>query len=198
VEQYIYLGQLISFEDQTENDINRRIALSWKKYWCLSEVMKNKKISMHIKKKLYEVAILPCLTYGCQTWSLRKKDERRLAIQQRKMERSMLGIKTVDRVRNTDIRKKTRITDIIERIRRLKWSWAGHTYRIKENRWTRKIIEWTPRTGLRKRGRPKKRWEDIFRKRCGAIWVRLARDRDTWRALGEAYAKEATSIINQE
>lgn len=193
------MGQLISFEEQTDKEIKRRIALSWGKYWSLREIMKNKDISINTKTKLYEIAILPCLTYGCQTWALRQEHETKLAIEQRKMERSMLGIKISDRVRNDYIRKKTKVTDIIERIRRLKWNWAGHISRIKDNRWTRKIIEWTPpkEKSTRKHGHPKTRWADIFRKRCGTVWRRLAQDRDTWRTLGEAYAKEATSIINK-
>lgn len=42
VEQYIYLGQLISFDNCTERDTQGRIALAWKKYWGLKVIMKNK------------------------------------------------------------------------------------------------------------------------------------------------------------
>lgn len=195
VKEYVYLGQSISFEDQTEKEINRRIAISWRKYWSFKEIMKNSKIKMNLKRKLYEIAILPCLTYGCQTWSLRLKEEHKLGVMQRKMERSMLGIKLSDRVTNEEIRMKTKITDIVERIRSLKWKWAGHICRMENERWTKKIIEWVPRDGKRKRGRPRKRWEDIFKERCGPDWRRQARDREKWRKLGEAYAAEATSII---
>ncbi|CAH2240871.1 jg9608 [Pararge aegeria aegeria] len=41
---------------------------------------------------------MPSLTYGCQPWLLRKEDEEKLAICQRKMERSMLGLRVKDRV----------------------------------------------------------------------------------------------------
>ncbi|KAG7301329.1 hypothetical protein JYU34_014259 [Plutella xylostella] len=130
VKEYIYLGQSISFDDLTGKEINRRIALSWKKYWSYKEIMKNQNIQMNLKRKLYEIAILPCLTYGCQTWALRKKDETKLAIHQRKMERSMLGIRLSDRISNESIREKTKVMDICERIRTLKWNWAGHVCRM--------------------------------------------------------------------
>lgn len=193
VSQYIYLGQSISFEDQTETEINRRIATAWKKYWGLKEIMKNRDINIKIKSKLYNMVILPCLTYGCQTWSLRKKDENKLSVHQRKMERSMLDIKLSDKIKNKIIRKKTQVTDIHSKIRNLKWKWAGHVCRMPCNRWARKLIEWIPLDGKRNKGRPRRRWEDAFTEICGPMWRREARYRDRWRKLGEAYATEATS-----
>jgi hypothetical protein len=192
VSEYIYLGQSISFTDQTEKEINRRIAIAWKKYWSLKEIMKNKDIDIRIKSKLYDIAILPSLTYGCQTWTLRKKEENKLAVHQRRMERSMLSIKISDKIKNCTIRKKTKVTDILEKIRNLKWKWAGHACRMPCDRWARKLVEWVPRNGQRNKGRPRKRWEDIFKEKCGPEWRRQARDRDRWRKLGEAFAAEAT------
>ncbi|CAH2269458.1 jg6500 [Pararge aegeria aegeria] len=106
---------------------------------------------------------MPSLTYVCQTWSLRKDDEETLAICQRKMERSMLGLRVKDRVSN----KKTKLVDVTKRIRILKWNWAGHVCRLQPERWTKKVTEWVPRNETRKRGRPRKRSRDIFHQRCG-------------------------------
>lgn len=191
VKEYIYLGQSIAFEDHTEKEIDRRVAIAWKKFWGLKEIMKNKNINISIKRKVYDVAILPCLIYGCQTWALRKEDENKLAVCQRKMERSMLGLKLSDKINNSTIRNVTKVRDIRKTIRLMKWSWAGHTCRMDNNRWTKKAIEWIPRDEKRKRGRPKRRWEDIFIQRCGTEWMRQARDRTLWLRLGEAYANEA-------
>ncbi|CAH2245297.1 jg15679 [Pararge aegeria aegeria] len=108
------------------------------------------------------------------------------------MERSMLGLRVKDRVNNKKIRKKTKLVDVTKRIRILKWNWAGHVCRLQPERWTNKVIEWVPRNETRKRGRPRKRWRDIFHQWCGPDWMRKARDRKLWRDLGEAYAVEAT------
>ncbi|XP_063538127.1 uncharacterized protein LOC134747432 [Cydia strobilella] len=51
VKEYIYLGQIVSFEDSTEKEIQRRISTSWKKYWGHKEIMKNGSINIGIKKK---------------------------------------------------------------------------------------------------------------------------------------------------
>ncbi|XP_048522724.1 uncharacterized protein LOC125504564 [Dendroctonus ponderosae] len=45
------------------------------------------------------------------------------------MERSMLGISLRDKIRNTEIRRKTKVKDMIEHVAELKWQWAGHVAR---------------------------------------------------------------------
>lgn len=193
VKDYVYLGQSVSFENCTEKEIQRRIAIAWRKFWSYKEIMKSREIKVYIKKKLFEVAILPCLTYGCQTWALRKEEEEKLAICQRKMERSMLGLRMKDRVSNKTIRNITKLTDIRKIIIKLKWKWAGHVCRLDKMRWTKKVTEWIPRNRKRKRGRQRKRWRDVFAHKVGPDWMRKARDRELWRDLGEAYATEAAS-----
>ena len=58
VKEYIYLGQSVSFENHTEKEVQKRIAIAWKKYWGLKEIMKNKSININIKRKLFETVIL--------------------------------------------------------------------------------------------------------------------------------------------
>ncbi|XP_047984439.1 pickpocket protein 28-like [Leguminivora glycinivorella] len=58
------------------------------------------------------------------------------------MERSILGVTRMDRIRNTTLRSKTRIADVGEKTARLKWDWAGHRRR----RWS----IWRVREGLHK------------------------------------------------
>ncbi|CAH2208792.1 jg24356 [Pararge aegeria aegeria] len=42
------------------------------------------------------------------------------------MARAMHGLSLRDQIRNEDIRRRTRITDIAQRVAKLKWQWAGH------------------------------------------------------------------------
>ena len=42
--------------------------------------------------------------------------------------------------------------DIIETIMKSKWRWAGHVMRRTDGRWTKRITDWYPRLGSRKRG----------------------------------------------
>ena len=111
-----------------------------------------------------DACVLPSLTYACQTWSLTEQNAKRVQVCQRTMERSLLGIKLIDKQRNTDIREQTKLRDAIEHMRRLKWRWAGHIARYKDGRWTRSTTTWLgPRIGKRRPGRPLKRSVDDVR-----------------------------------
>ncbi|KAJ8719488.1 hypothetical protein PYW08_011663 [Mythimna loreyi] len=134
------------------------------------------------------------MTYGSETWSLTMGLLRRLKVTQRAMERAMLGISLLDRIRNDEIRRRTKSTDIARRIASLKWQWAGHIARRTDGRWGGKVLEWRPRTGRRSVGRPPTRWTDDLVKVAGSRWMRTAQDRSLWRSLGEAYAQQWASL----
>ncbi|GBP29170.1 hypothetical protein EVAR_17708_1 [Eumeta japonica] len=59
--------------------------------------------------------------------------------------------------------------------------------REEKEKWTRLIAEWYPRGNKRSRGRQHKRREDDTRQIAGAKWTRIARDRETWKTLEEAF-----------
>ncbi|CAH2229923.1 jg24532 [Pararge aegeria aegeria] len=92
---------------------------------------------------------------------------RRLRVTQRAMERAMLGVSLRDRIRNVEIRRRTKVTDIAQRVAKLKWQWAGHIVRRKDGRWGPKVLEWQPRTGKRSVGRPPTRWTDDIKRVAG-------------------------------
>ncbi|CAH2229220.1 jg2624 [Pararge aegeria aegeria] len=89
---------------------------------------------------------------------------RRLRITQRAMERAMLGVSLRVQIRNKEIRRRTRVTDIAQRVAKLKWKWAGHIARRTDGRWGSKVLEWRPRTGKRSIGWPPTRWTDDIKR----------------------------------
>ncbi|KAI8423169.1 hypothetical protein MSG28_014224 [Choristoneura fumiferana] len=111
----------------------------------------------------------------------------------RAMERGMLGVSLRDRIRNTEIRRRTKVTDIAGKICKLKWQWAGHIARRTDNRWGRKVLEWRPRTGRRSIGRPPTRWTDDIVRVAGNRRMQVASCRSLWRSKGEAFVQQWTS-----
>lgn len=69
INEYVYLGQIISPSDLSWKGIERRIGNAWKRSWNLKEVMKNCETSMTIIRKLFNSCILAVFTNGCQTWA---------------------------------------------------------------------------------------------------------------------------------
>lgn len=190
VEEYTYLGQIISPTHLTSKEIQNRINSTWKRYWSLKEITKNPEIPLKIKSRVFNSCILPIMTYGCQTWPLTKENISKLETCQHSIERSMLNVRRKDRISLALIRNRTKIADITHTIKKLKWKWAGHILRCKKDKWAKDVIEWYPREGKRARGRPFQRWEDDISVAAGVLWRRKAQDRKLWKRLGEAYAEK--------
>lgn len=191
-EKYVYLGHEISIgRDNQTNELQRRISLGWAAFGKLRNVLKSD-MPISLKRKTFNTCILPVITYGAETLTLTKATITKLQVAQRKMERAMIGVSLRDRVRNEDLRRRTGVQDIIERITRLKWRWAGHVARTKDGRWSKKLLEWRPRADKRSVGRPPTRWTDDI-KRITTNWIGTAQNREEWKTLEEAYVQQWTS-----
>ncbi|KAG7296473.1 hypothetical protein JYU34_020218 [Plutella xylostella] len=193
VDQYPYLGQVIRLgKSNFDKEVARRIQLGWAAFGKLRHIF-TENIPQCLKTKVFNQCVLPVMTYGAETWCFTKGLIHKLRVAQRAMERAMLGVSLRDRIRNEEIRRRTKVTDIAKRISTLKWQWAGHVARRADDRWSRKVLEWRPRVGKRRVGRPPTRWSDDLRKVAGSRWMQMAGDRLGWRSLGEAYVQQWTT-----
>ncbi|CAH2237226.1 jg11197 [Pararge aegeria aegeria] len=86
------------------------------------------------------------------------------------------------------------LTDIAQRVAKLKWQWAGHIVRRRDGRWGSKVLEWQPRTGKRIVGRRPTRWTDAIRRVAGSRWIQAAQNRGIWNSLQKTYVQLLTSI----
>ena len=66
------------------------------------------------RQQVMDQCVLPTMTYGCQTWSHNKQLTSKLRTVQRVMERKMLDLKLQDKLPSSEMRKRTKIIDIIE------------------------------------------------------------------------------------
>ncbi|CAH2092277.1 unnamed protein product [Euphydryas editha] len=193
VDEYVYLGQTIRMgKSNFEREVTRRIQLGWAAFGRLRHVLTSD-IPQCLKSKVFEQCVLPVMTYGAETWSFTVGLIHKLRVAQRAMERAMLGISLRDKVRNDEIRRRTKVTDIALKVCKLKWQWAGHIVRRTDNRWGKKVLEWRPRLGKRSTGRPPTRWTDDLKKTAGNRWIQRAQDRVEWRRLGEAHVQQWTT-----
>ncbi|CAH2225784.1 jg23401 [Pararge aegeria aegeria] len=67
-----------------------------------------------------------------------------------------------DQIRNEEIRRRTRVTNIAQRAAKLKWKWVLCL------RWGSKVLEWRSRTGKRSVGRPPTTWTDEIQRVAGS------------------------------
>ena len=112
--------------------------------------------------------------------------------------KSILNITYKDRKINIWVRERTKVIDIISNVRKMKWSWAGHINRLKDDRWTSRVTTWRPYDKKRRLGRPAKRWRDNLDKYWSdTIWQWTAQDRVIWRRHGEAFAQPRDTTAAQ-
>ena len=187
VDSYKYLGKTVKMENNTREEILLRIKAGWSCFGRYRDILCDKTLPMSLRTRMFNQCVLPTITYGAGTWSTTKELEQKLVTTQRAMERQMLHISLRDKIRNIEIRSKTKVKDILEKIKEAKWRWAGHVARMQDNKWTKRVTDWQPRSGKRRRGRQKRRWRDDLTSYLGTTWTRDAQDRRRWQLLEEGY-----------
>jgi hypothetical protein len=123
VDEYVYLGQLVTMQSDKTDEIKRRIVAGWAAFNRSRDIMKSK-MPVCLKRKVYNQCVLGAMTYRCQTLAITKRMQERLRITQRSMERSMVGITRRDRKTNVWLCQQSGVQDIVCRMKKLKWQWA--------------------------------------------------------------------------
>jgi hypothetical protein len=121
-----------------------------------------------------------------ETKSINLQTAEKLTVMQRAMERKILEISLRDCIRNEEIRRRTKVTDILTRLASLKWRWAGHLARRDDERSAKSIIIWRSWLAMCPRGRPPTFWTDDLVETAGINWMQNAQDRKMWRGMEEA------------
>jgi len=64
-----------------------------------AEFLSSNLLSNNIKNKIYRNIILPVVLYGCETWSLTMREERRLRVFENRVLRRVFGLKRDEIIR---------------------------------------------------------------------------------------------------
>ena len=101
----------------------------WTAYAKHRDICKSN-LAICLKRRVYNSSVLAAMTCGAETGTLTKQAQNKLATAHTKMERSMRNITHKDRNTNIWVRERTKVIDIINTVRKMKWSWAGHINRL--------------------------------------------------------------------
>ena len=147
VDKFTYLGSSIS---STEKDINTRLTKVWTAIDRLSIIWKSN-LTDKMKHSFFQAAVLSILLYGCTTWTLTKRLEKKLDGNYTRMLRAILD-KSWRRhpTRHQPYGQLPPITKTIQ-VRRTRH--AGHCWRSKDELIS-DVLLWTPAYGRAKAGRP--------------------------------------------
>ena len=67
VDRYVYLGKTVTQAGDLLPETKRRIALGWAAFGKVANIIKSRKPSMKIKKKVHNEYVLPVMVHGSET-----------------------------------------------------------------------------------------------------------------------------------
>ena len=135
--------------------------------------------------------------YGCETWSLTLREERKLRVFENRVLIKIFGPRRDEvtgewrRLHNEELNDLYSSPNIVRVLKSRRMRWAGHVARMGEEKGVYRVL--VGETGGKETtGETTRRWVDNIRMdlqdvRCGYMeWIGLAQDRDRWRTLVSA------------
>jgi len=125
-------------------------------------------LSKNLKIKIYRIIISPVVLYGCGTWSLTLREERKLRVFENTVLRRIFGPREDEvtgewrRLHNEELNDLYCSPNIVRVIKSRRMRWAGHAARLGEERGVYRVLVGKPE-GKRPMGRPRCRWVDNIR-----------------------------------
>ena len=147
VDKFTYLGSSVS---STEKDIDTRLTKAWTAIDRLSIIWKSD-LTDKMKRSFFQAAVVSILLYGCTTWTLTKRLERRLDGNYTRMLRAVLNKSW--RQHPTRLQLYGHLPPIKKTIQVRRTRHAGHCWRSKDELIS-DVLLWTPTHGFASVGRP--------------------------------------------
>jgi len=93
VEQFKYLGTTLTNQNSIQEEIKSRLKSGSACYHSVQNRLSSSLLSKNLNIKIYRTIILPVVLYGCETWSLKLREERRLRVFENRVLRRIIGSK---------------------------------------------------------------------------------------------------------
>ena len=77
---FIFLGSKITADDDCRREVKRCLLLGRKVMASLDSILKSGDISLPTKVHLVKAIIFPVVMYGCESWTVKKAEHRRIDV----------------------------------------------------------------------------------------------------------------------
>ena len=78
VSDFIFGGSQITADGDCNHEIKRRLLLGRKVMTNLDSIFKSRDITLPTKVRLVKVMVFPVVMYGCESWTVKKAERRRI------------------------------------------------------------------------------------------------------------------------
>ena len=78
VADFIFWGSTITADGDCSHEIKRQLLLGRKAMTNLRSISKSKDITLLTKVRLVKAMVFPVVVYGCESWTIKKVEHRRI------------------------------------------------------------------------------------------------------------------------
>jgi len=127
-------------------------------YHSVQNLLSSSLLPENTKIKIYSTIIFPVVLYGCETWSLTLREERRLRVCENRVLRRIFGPKRDEvtrewrKLHNEELDGMYHSTNIVRMIKSRRMGWEGHVARMGDRRGLYRVLVGKPE-GKRPLGR---------------------------------------------
>jgi hypothetical protein len=93
VSQFKYLRTTVTNQNLIQEEIKKRFNYGNACYRSVQSLLSSRLLSKNLKMRMYETITLPLILYGCETWSVKLREEHRLRVFENKVLRRIFGPK---------------------------------------------------------------------------------------------------------
>ena len=159
VSDFIFWGSKITTDGDCSHEIKRRLLPGRKVMINLDSILKSKDITLSTKVHLVKAMVFPVVMYGCENWTIKKAEHRRIDAFKLSCWRRLLRVPWTARRFNQSILKEISPEYSLERLMlKLKLQYFGHLMRRADS--LEKTLMLIKIDGGRRRGPQRMRWMD--------------------------------------